>query len=104
MFLNRSAAPGYGHIRFLMFGMDALHYNHSSSLTRELSLIARPNISAGSRFHPKNRTFFLFATFAYNFYFTDSGIGVKTLFTEASKEQSGTFRHWPGFSAGVLVR
>ncbi len=103
-YLNRSTAPGYGHIRFLMFGVDALHYNHTSSLTRELSLIGRPNISAGSRFHPRNRNFFFFATLAYNFYFTDTGQSVRTLFSNSSKEEEDGFTHWPGFSAGVLVR
>lgn len=103
-YLNRSSAPGFGHIRFLMFGVDALHYNHSSSLTRELSLIARPNVSAGSRFHPKNRNFFFFATLAYNVYFTDTGRGVRTLFIDTSDEEGDGLLHWPGFSAGVLVR
>lgn len=103
-YLNRSSAPGFGHIRFLMFGLDALHYNHSSSLTRELSLIARPNISAGTRFHPKNRNFFFFGALAYNLYFTDTARGVRTMFADTTDEDSDNFLHWPGFSAGVLVR
>ncbi len=104
MYLNRSSAPGYAHLRFAMAGIDVLHYNVKSGLTKELSLITRPHLSAGSRFHPKNKTFFLFGTVAYNFYKSASGNVPETLLKKTETESSRKLQHWPGFALGVLVR
>jgi hypothetical protein len=105
MFLNRASDPAYGHFRFIMAGIDLIHYNHSSALTKELSLIGRPNISAGSRFHPKNKTFFFFVSAAYNFYKSDSGKVIDALTGgNNNAEENYDLQHWAGFAAGVLIK
>ncbi len=102
MFFNRSAAAGMGRFRFISFGADFLHINHvRRRITRELSLLARPEISVGSRLNPRNRNFFFFVAAAYNLYRSRSGEAIGSLL-ESSGETG--FKHWPGFSVGVLVK
>lgn len=101
-YFNRTMAPGYNHFRFLAFGVDFLHVNHGRrKITKELSLLTRPTIMAGSRFHPKNKRYFFFAAAAYNLYSSKSGRNIEAMLERQSGE---TFNHWPGFSAGVLVQ
>lgn len=105
MFLNRAADPVYTHFRFVMAGIDFIHYNYTKGLTRDLSLIARPNISAGSRLHPKNKTFYFFASAAYNFYKSESGHVIETLIKPKSgAEEYRDLQHWPGFAIGVMIK
>lgn len=105
MFFNRSLSPGYGHFRFLSFGVDWLHVNHEpKKFTKELSLLTRPSISVGSRLHPKNKIFFLFTSVSYNFYKSASGKMVSTLSETINEEQRPRIQHWPGLSVGVLIQ
>jgi hypothetical protein len=101
-YFNRTLTPGYNHFRFLAFGVDLLHVNHlRRKITKELSLLARPTILAGSRFHPKNKRYFFFAAAAYNLYASKSGKNIDAILEEKSGKR---FRHWPGFSGGVLIQ
>ncbi len=101
MYFNRSTQPGRSHFQFLSFGVDWLHINHErKKITKELSLLARPGISLGSRLHPKNRNFFFFASATYNLYKSQSG---KTLEMIADAKTS-QLQHSPGFSGGVLIQ
>lgn len=101
-YFNRSLQPGYNHFRFLAFGVDLLHINHTSGkITKELSLLTRPLIMAGSRFNPKNKRYFFFASAAYNVYRSKSG---KSLHAFLERDSEAKFRHWPGFAAGVLIQ
>jgi hypothetical protein len=101
-YFNRSLLPGYNHLRFLAFGLDLLHINHEpKKITKELSLVTRPTVMAGSRINPRNKRYFFFAAAAYNFYTSKSGRNIDALL---EKESAGTFKHWPGFSGGVLIQ
>jgi hypothetical protein len=101
-YFNRSLQPGYNHFRFIAFGVDLLHINHiEKKITKNLSLVSRPTIMAGSRFHPKNKRYFFFAAAAYNFYTSRSGRSINTLLEPKSAD---TFSHWPGFSGGILIQ
>lgn len=78
--------------------------NHErKKFTKELSLLSRPQVSIGSRLHPKNRNVYFFAAVAYNIYQSESGELIESLFEKTSGE-SGGIQHWPGFSAGILVQ
>jgi hypothetical protein len=101
-YFNRSLQPGYNHFRFIAFGADVLHVNHvKEKITRELSLLARPLVMAGSRFNPRNKRYFFFAAMAYNIYNSKSGKSIDALLEKSSGK---TFSHWPGFSGGVLIQ
>ena len=100
-YFNRSLQPGYNHFRFIAFGVDLLHINHmEKKITKELSLVTRPSVMAGSRLHPKNKRYFFFAAAAYNFYASKSGKPLDAML----EKLSGSFNHWPGFSGGVLIQ
>ncbi|HYG02696.1 MAG TPA: hypothetical protein VD927_09625 [Chryseosolibacter sp.] len=103
-FFNRSASPGYSKLRLLAIGFDLLHINHDEGkFTRDLSLITRPQVMAGSRFHPKNRAFYFFAAASYNVYFTDTDEYIEGFIREGTTA-SGKRDHWPGLSLGVLIQ
>ena len=103
-FFNRSTAPGYHKLSYFAFGIDLLHINHErKKFTKALSLLSRPHISFGSRIHPKNKTFYLFASAAYNIYRSGEGQAISSLLKEASGKTPG-FQQWPGFALGVLVQ
>lgn len=87
--------------RYLSFGVDWMHVNHEKKkFTTELSLLSRPGISAGSRLHPKNKSFFFFVAAAYNVYRSASGKKIDSLVEGGGS----TWQYWPGFSAGVSVQ
>lgn len=101
-YFNRSLLPGYNHLRFIAFGFDLLHINHKpEKITKELSLVTRPTVMAGSRLNPKNKRYFFFVAAAYNFYNSKTGKSIDALL---EKESVDTFRHWPGFAGGVLIQ
>jgi hypothetical protein len=101
VYFNRSATPGMGRFHFVSVGIDWMHVNHQrKKITKELSLLARPGIMAGTRFHPKNRNFFFFASANYNFYKSKSGKKIDMLFDGGDS----SLQHSPGFSAGVFVQ
>jgi hypothetical protein len=99
-FFNKSMLPGMMRFRFFSFGVDWMHVNHErKKITKELSLVSRPVITAGSRLHPKNKTFFFFASAAYNVYRSDSGKKIDRVIEGGGS----TWQHWPGFSAGISI-
>lgn len=102
MFFNKSSLPKMTKFNFYSFGIDWMHINHQpKKFTKELSLLARPNIGMGSRFDPRNRNFFFFAAASYNIYFSKSGRPIDGLIESGGTSQR---QHWPGFSCGVLVQ
>jgi hypothetical protein len=103
-FFSRSTAPGYHKLNFFAFGADLLHVSPArKKLYKNLSLLARPMVSAGSRLHPKNKRYYLFVSAAYNIYSSKGAQGMETLFDKRFGE-TRTVQHWPGFAAGVLVQ
>jgi hypothetical protein len=102
-FFNRSGYPGYSNLKFFSYGVDVMHINHArKKITQELSLLARPEISVGSRFHPKNRNIFFFLSAGYNVYRSASGKIAESIFSEP--ERLKRFQYWPGAAAGILVQ
>lgn len=103
-FFNRSTAPGYHKLNYFAFGVDLLHINHErNKFTKALSLLSRPHVSFGSRVHPKNKSFYFFASVAYNIYRSGNDQTISSLFKEATGNSRG-FQQWPGFAAGLLVQ
>jgi hypothetical protein len=101
-YFNRTLAPGYNHFRFIAFGADLMHVNHvPKKITKELSLLMRPVVMAGSRLHPRNKRYFFFLAGAYNFYKSKSGRALNALLEKKSQNKVGT---WPGFAAGILIQ
>lgn len=105
-YFNRSVAPGMNNFRFLSFGMDALHMNHEDKkLTRELSLLLRPNVSFGTRLHPKLKSIYVFGGISYNVYLSDADYNLSPEFLESSATLGNrTLDMWPGFSVGVHIQ
>ena len=105
-FFNRTTVPGMNNFRFISYGVDFLHVNHERSrLTKELSLIARPRVSVGTRLHPKLQSIYLFAGLSYNFYFAESDHSVSPDFLETSSTvRDYHLQMWPGFMAGVYIQ
>jgi hypothetical protein len=103
-YFNRSTAPGYNKMYYFSAGVDFLHLNHErGKLTKELSLLSRPHVSAGSRFHPKNKRYYFFAAIAYNIYQSARGKSFDTFLGEASGKPE-KLQHAPGFAVGILVQ
>nr|AIA16320.1 hypothetical protein [uncultured bacterium] len=101
-YLNRSLAPGYNHLRFAALGVDFLHINHhQGKITKELSLLTRPTVMAGSRFHPKNKRYYFFAAASYNFYASHAGYQMRS---SVEKKSKSTWETSPGFSGGILIQ
>jgi hypothetical protein len=100
-YFNRSATPRMNSFMFIAFGADWMHVNHDRrKLTRELSLLSRPFVSAGTRLHPKNHICFFFASVAYNVYLSGSDQKMASLMEARGSSQA---QHWPGFSVGVMT-
>jgi len=103
-FFNRSLAPGYHKLNFFSLGVDFLHVNHErKKFTKELSLLSRPNVSFGSRLHPKNKRYYFFAAATYNIYRSGGDRAIDTLLKEASGKP-GRLQYAPGFAAGILIQ
>lgn len=99
-YFNRSGSPGMSRMNFLSVGADVLQVNQEAGkITKELNLVTRPQISVGSRFHPKNKIFFFFASLACSMY--SGNDAVVTLGEKAVGNQKDI---WPGFAAGVLIQ
>lgn len=104
-YYTRNNTPGMGEYRFIAGGIEALHVNHTSgTVTKELSLIVRPEISAGTRLHPRLQSVYLFGSLNYNVYLSDEmhNMGPSRL-TSTTIAGNVLLEMWPGFSAGVLV-
>jgi hypothetical protein len=101
-FFNRSATPAFSRMKFIAGGIDVLKINQETGkVSKDLSVVARPQILAGTRFHPKNRVFHFFAAVSYNIYHADNNQHINTLINESEKSSK---KQWPGLSIGVLVQ
>lgn len=99
-FFNRSPPPVPSRRYFVAFGSDLLHINHEDKkLTKELSLLIRATLIAGSKLLPKNKFCFFFASISYNYYLSDSDKTLDAVFISQNKSSV----HWPGFSAGIMI-
>ncbi|NJM31754.1 MAG: hypothetical protein HC848_01280 [Limnobacter sp.] len=104
MFFNRSETPGMGEYRFISYGFDLLHVNQQhKKLTKDLSLLFRPKLMAGTKLHRKAGVY-VFGAITYNVYMTDTRQEVSSTFLESSATVQGSrLQCWPGFHAGVMV-
>jgi hypothetical protein len=103
-FFNRSLAPGYNKLYFFSAGVEFYHINHvRKKLTKELSLLSRPQITFGSRFHPRNKRYYFFVGAAYNLYYSAKGIRLNSLL-ETFGDNTRGIQHGVGFSGGILVQ
>lgn len=101
-YFNRSVDPKLSQMNFIAVGVDFMHINHEAKkITKELSLLTRPTVRVGSRFNPKNKTYFFFLAASYNFYQSKSGKSFDRLI---EGQKTSRFEHWPGFSVGLLVQ
>lgn len=102
---NRSVTPGMSEFRFLAYGVEFLHINHTpKSITKELSLLMRPKVQFGTRFHPKIRNIYGFVAVTYNAYVSKSNTEISPSFLESnSTVSSRVVQLWPGISAGLLL-
>jgi hypothetical protein len=99
-FFNRSLTPGMSRRYFYSVGFDLMHINHENKeLTKEVSLMARPSISIGSKLHPKNKLCYFFGALAYSVYKSKSAYGIDPF----STSRGSAVEQWPGFSAGILI-
>lgn len=106
IYFNKSAAPGMNRYRFISFGIDWMHMNkESGEITKGLSLIGRPQVSVGSRLHPKLHSIYVFASIAFNGYVTDTDQRIQPSVLESSAHAGNHFMEfWPGFAAGVMLK
>lgn len=79
--------------------------NHEEKkLTRELSLLLRPNVSFGTRLHAKLKSTYIFGGITYNVYLSDADHNLSPEFLESSAVLGDrSLEMWPGFSAGVHI-
>lgn len=105
MYFNRSTFPGMTESKFFGYGLDAQHINSiAGEITKNLSLLTRLKLMAGSRIFPKPSGVNCFIAATMNAYWTDTEISIAPDFWERSGEISNTkFEWWPGFSVGVLL-
>jgi len=105
LYFNRSTQPGMGKFRFISYGIDWMHINHEhGKLTRELSLLTRPQLAFGSKLHPKIKSIYLFAAVSYNFYWTDTPPLEISFLESSTRIHKELLQMWPGFSAGVQIQ
>jgi hypothetical protein len=103
-FFSRSLAPGYNKLYFFSVGAEFYHINHvHKKLTKDLSLLSRPQVTVGSRFNPKNKRYYFFAGAAYNLYRSGKGLVLNSFLEQKAGNVKG-LQHGPGFSAGILVQ
>jgi hypothetical protein len=100
---TRSVTPGMREYRFLSYGIEVLHINYEAKkITRDLSLLARPKISVGTRLHPKLNMIYVFCAVTYNMYWSEGEEGIRPGILEYSKElKNKLLEMWPGISFGI---
>ncbi|MFZ6014622.1 MAG: LA_2272 family surface repeat-containing protein [Bacteroidota bacterium] len=105
-FFNRSGLVGMTKFNFFASGIDLLHINHENKkLTKELSLLSRPNVSFGSRLHRKNKSIYFFLSVAYNLYRSSSGKTIDGSVTQKLLLHEGSrLQQWVGVSGGILIQ
>lgn len=105
MYFNKSSMPGMGSFRFFSYGVDVQHVNHGKSFSRELSLLVRPKVLAGTRLSPKIHSIYVVVSVDLNYYRNHSGKNISTLAQRAEQVSTGTVQKiWPGYSFGVMLR
>lgn len=104
MFFNRSATPGMSEFRFISYELDFLHMNHERKvITKDLNVLTRARIAAGTRLAPKLFNLYVFAGVSYSCYWSENGESIAPGYSKAEKTQNGRTEFWPGFAAGVML-
>lgn len=105
MYFIKSSMPGMGSFRFFSYGLDVQHINHGKSFSRELSLLVRPKILAGTRLSPKLHSIYVIASIDLNYYRNHSGMDINTLTQQEEQAPTSVVQKlWPGYSLGVMLR
>lgn len=104
MFFNRSEIPGQTESKFIGYGIDVEHINEEKGrITKNLNLITRLKIVAGTRIIPKLFGVNCFAALSFNTFLTDRKNSLKPNFLSSStKLKNMNLEYWPGLSVGLL--
>lgn len=100
---TRSDLPGLAEFRFLSYGVEFMKMNYEAKkVTKDLSLLARPKVSVGTRLHRKLPEVYVFCALTYSFFWSESETGISPGFMETSKElENKLLEMWPGVSFGI---
>ncbi len=104
MFFNRSELPGRTESKFIGYGIDVQHINEEKGkFIRNLNLLNRLKIMAGTRIAPKLYGVNCFVALSFNAFITDEENSIKPNFLSSStKVKNVNLEYWPGLSAGLL--
>ena len=102
---SRSDLPGMVEFRFLSYGLELMKINYEAKkVTKDLSLLARPKISVGTRLHRKLPQVYVFGAVTYNLYWSETDSGISPTFMESSMRiENKLFEMWPGASFGIHI-
>jgi len=105
MFFNRSEMPGQTESKFIGYGIDLIHLNkEKGKLTKELNLITRLKILAGTRIAPKLPGINWFAALSINARATDTTDELPADLLRTSQNVADLrLTFWPGLSLGILI-
>jgi hypothetical protein len=106
MHFTKSDMPGMSAFRFFGYGLDFIHVSHQSAIARQLSLLTKAKLMAGTRLSVKLHSVYLFCSTDLNYYRNNEGTGIETLLRKIEGNETITPINdfWPGFSFGVMVR
>jgi hypothetical protein len=104
MFFNRSDVPGMSESKFWGYGIDVQHINsEKGKLTKELSLLSRIKIMAGTRIVPKLFGVNCFVALSLNTFLSETEKTIKPIVSSATTEvKKMNLQYWPGVSVGLL--
>lgn len=104
MYFNRSELPGKTESKFIGYGIDVEHINEvTGKITKNLNLLSRLKIIAGTRLAPKLYGVNCFAALSLNVFWTDDENSMKPDFlSSATKGKNMNIEYWPGLSVGLL--
>lgn len=104
MFFNRSELPGQAESKFIGCGIDVEHINEEKGkITKNLNLLSRLKIMAGTRIAPKLFGVNCFAALSFNTFLTDNENSIKpNVLSSTRKVKNMTLEYWPGLSVGLL--
>nr|MCU0383284.1 hypothetical protein [Cyclobacteriaceae bacterium] len=96
-FYNRSELPGRSEFWFYAYGLQLQHLHaERGKFSKDLNLIAKPEIILGTRLHPKLFGVYVFTAVNWNTHFyTTNNIN--------SDKKSLTTTHWPGMAVGIML-
>lgn len=105
MYFNRSTLPGMTEFRFISWGMDFQHVNNKpGKIERDLSLLTRLKLMAGTRIAPKLLNVYVFTAITANGFLSDEDQNLAPNSVRKRTPVKGeSLEWWPGFSAGILI-